>query len=83
MPFTLSFIFLKWLISTFLSLLYVSPPFVEKDVEQTGITADLTVYCIESATTVILTQLQSSLANQGNRRIFGNDILQVQYPGEN
>ena len=45
-------------------------------------TADITVYCKESATAMILVQLRNSLSNQGNRRIFGTTVLQVLYAGE-
>ena len=45
-------------------------------------TADITVYCKESASEMILVQLRNSLSNQGNRRIFGTTILQVLYAGD-
>ena len=67
------------LISFFMNF---SPPFIERDLQQTGLTAELTVYCLESSTTIILPHLQNALENQNERRFFVNAILQVQYPGE-
>lgn len=61
----------------------ISPPFLEKDIQQPGTTAEITVYAIESSTTLILTELQKSLENQAEGPLFGTVILQVKYPGEN
>lgn len=59
-----------------------SPPFFEKETDKTGMTAAITIHCIQPATTAILTKLRNSLSNQGKKSILGANILQVHYPGE-
>lgn len=67
----------------FLLLFFFSPPLYIFDfqIAQSTMTAEIEIYCIESATQVILKQLQYSLANQGATPMFGTTILQAQYPG--
>lgn len=61
----------------------ISPAFLGKDIQQPGTTAEITVYAIESSTTLILTELQKSLENQEDGPLFGTVILHVKHPGEN
>ena len=63
-------------------LLLCSPPIYIYDlqIKQESIIAEIVIYCIESATTVIKNKLKTALANQSVDPVFGPSILL--YPGK-